>query len=581
MNRLRTPLFVLLLGLIAFACGRGGEEDAASSLLLTVGSGAIKLAVGEQAELSVTPTDGNGVPFVGVYTLRWSSSAPAVASVTTAGHLVGVADGAATITATATRADTGASATASVAVTVGAGVVDAGTGSDAGVTSGLIAAYGFGEGSGTSVLDASGNGRTGTFVGSPTWTTGIHGGALAFGGNGAYVSFGNVGAVNGLTRTTLSAWIKTTQTAEQHILDASRCDGVNGGGPFELGTSFFTAGRATLLVYKSGGAPDYVYVESATSVTDGAWHHIAATYDGAKLSMYVDGALSGSTIASGYTLTTTTNPLELGGNCTGHPYPWNGSVDDLRLYGRALSATEIQTDMNASVGSGSAPSGDAGVTDSGVTDSGMLDAGGKLLYATSFPGTENPISEGGRWLGGLTDGVVFKDVRTTPGRAFASGINYDYDDSLAILKSPVIPNDQFVEVTIYLKQGYVPPSSHEIELLLRGNIDKTKGPAYAPLYEVLIPWGGTNGSIFYQNGVKGGFEQLPIGGPGYAPLKTGDVVRAEMVGSQITVKVNGAVAMTASDTRLPIGKPGIGFFVRPGGTPENWCISSARFGAAP
>ncbi len=393
------------------------------------------------------------------------------------------------------------------------------------------------------------------------------------------MSVGDVGALGGLTRTTMSAWIKTTQTGEEHVLAKSRCDGLTGGGPFEFGTGMFTPGRATLIVYKSGGSPDFAYVESATSVADGAWHHVAATYDGAKLQMFVDGVASGSTAAAGLTLTTTTNPLELGGNCTGHPYPWNGSIDDVRLYGRALTGTEIQADMSASVGLGSAPSGDAG----GPVDAGGSDAGGTLLYATSFPATENPLSEGGRWLGGRTHGGIYNDVRTTPGRAFASAFsvpnsNTPYDDSLGILNSPTIPNNQFVEVTIYLQQGYVAPSSHEIELLLRGDI---KGTNNAPLYDVSLPFGGSNGSIYYQNGAMGGFEQLPMAGPGYLPLKTGDVVRAEMVGSQITVKVNGKPAMTASDTRLPQGKPGIGFFVRPGTTPENWCISSARFGSVP
>jgi hypothetical protein len=93
-------------------------------------------------------------------------------------------------------------------------------------------------------------------------------------------------------------------------------------------------------------------------------------------------------------------------------------------------------------------------------------------YTTNFPLTENPISQGGRWLGGFTDGVMFKDVRTTPGRAFASGINNTYDDSLAILNSPAIANDHYVEVVVYLEPGYTAPSSHEIELLLRGNISR-------------------------------------------------------------------------------------------------------------
>jgi hypothetical protein len=200
-------------------------------------------------------------------------------------------------------------------------------------------------------------------------------------------------------------------------------------------------------------------------------------------------------------------------------------------------------------------------------------------YTTNFPLTENTISEGGRWLNGFTDGVVFKDVRTTAGRAFASGVNYDYDDSWAILNSPSIPNDHFVEVVVYREAGYTAPSSHEIQLQLRGNIDRNAGPYYAPLIEVLMPFGGTNGQIAYQNGQIGGYDILSTGGPGFNPLVTGDVVRAQIVGSSITVRVNGNLAMTATESRRPTGKPGIGFFVRPGGIPEKFCIS--RFSCGP
>jgi hypothetical protein len=202
------------------------------------------------------------------------------------------------------------------------------------------------------------------------------------------------------------------------------------------------------------------------------------------------------------------------------------------------------------------------------------------LYSTNFPLAENPISEGSRWLGGFTDGVVFKDVRTSGGRAFASGINNTYDDSLAILNSPAIPNDHFVEVVVYIAPGYQAPSSHEIELLLRGNISRSAGPNYAPLYEVLIPFGGTNGSVIYQDGSLGGWQELSTVGSGYDPLVTGDVIRAQIIGSNISVFVNGKIAFTANDSRHKTGKPGMGFFVRPGGTPQNYCISSFKAGAA-
>src|SRR5436309_4657318 len=61
-------------------------------------------------------------------------------------------------------------------------------------------------------------------------------------------------------------------------------------------------------------------------------------------------------------------------------------------------------------------------------------------YTTNFSRAENPISEGGRWLNGQTDGLDWTDVRTTPGFAFGTEIGGNrpapqrYDDSTALLK---------------------------------------------------------------------------------------------------------------------------------------------------
>src|SRR2546427_751312 len=67
-------------------------------------------------------------------------------------------------------------------------------------------------------------------------------------------------------------------------------------------------------------------------------------------------------------------------------------------------------------------------------------------YTTNFSRAENPISEGGRWLNGRTDGLDWTDVRTTPGFAFGTEIGGStpapqrYDDSTALLQGTWGPN---------------------------------------------------------------------------------------------------------------------------------------------
>lgn len=197
-------------------------------------------------------------------------------------------------------------------------------------------------------------------IGGPTWAAGQSGGGLSFNGGGAYVSMGDVDAMDGLSQITASAWIRTSAAGEKHILDKSGCDGASGGGPFELGTGFFVEGKATFVIYRASGASTFEKVDSTTTVTDGAWHHVAGVYDGSSVRIYVDGVLSGTTMAPGITMPGNSNAFELGGRCNGYAYPWNGSIDDVRIYGRALSAAEVQADMGAAVVEPAGGGADAG-----------------------------------------------------------------------------------------------------------------------------------------------------------------------------------------------------------------------------
>jgi hypothetical protein len=107
--------------LLFVAACQVGEATSASDFKLSISGGALHLAVNETAQLQVTPSDGAGAPYTGVYTIAWSSSNDAVANVSGKGLLTGAGNGNAVITATARRVDTGATATASLQVAVGTG----------------------------------------------------------------------------------------------------------------------------------------------------------------------------------------------------------------------------------------------------------------------------------------------------------------------------------------------------------------------------------------------------------------------------------------------------------------------------
>jgi hypothetical protein len=76
------------------------------------------------------------------------------------------------------------------------------------------------------------------------------------------------------------------------------------------------------------------------NVNDGRWHHVAAVYDGARVSLYADGRLDMSVEAAG---TTRTNDYKvfIGANAEKPGRNWNGLIDDVRIYSCGLNAEEL------------------------------------------------------------------------------------------------------------------------------------------------------------------------------------------------------------------------------------------------
>src|SRR5262249_19679228 len=198
---------------------------------------------------------------------------------------------------------------------------------------GLVAAYAFEEGSGTNAIDASGNDNKGVLAGATRTTSGKIGSALVFDGTSAMVNIAQSPSLDLSTAMTLEAWVyPTTLGGWRDIIyranDSYYLSGSGGGEP-AVGATF--AGTNSNL-FGPGALPL------------NAWSHVAATYDGATVRLYVGGnqvasrSQTGSIPASSY-------PLTLGGDPVYSQF-WAGSIDEVRVYNRALSAAEIQADMN-------------------------------------------------------------------------------------------------------------------------------------------------------------------------------------------------------------------------------------------
>lgn len=193
--------------------------------------------------------------------------------------------------------------------------------------------------------------------------------------------------------------------------------------------------------------------------------------------------------------------------------------------------------------------------------------GAAVTYSTTFDLTENPISEGGRWL---NTGTLWTPVRTANGLAFGTnGPQNAYDDSYAYL-SGFGPNQQG-EAVVYVDPALL-GDPHEVELLLRW----ADSPGNARGYECLFHFNGQI-QLMRWNGGFGQFDEIP-GATGSKSLGralvTGDVIKATISGNTINAYINGVLLSQVTDSMWPTGQPGIGFFKRTTGVNGGFAITS-------
>jgi hypothetical protein len=205
---------------------------------------------------------------------------------------------------------------------------------------GLVAAYSFDEGNGSTLYDASGKGRNGTLSG-PIWSgAGRNGGALSFDGVNDFVRVDDHADLDLTTGMTLEAWVNPSSLSGKWrtVLFKEQ----SGHMTYSLYANT-DAGRPTAQAYV-GGQKDAV---GTAALATNAWTHLASTYDGSALRLYVNGTLVKTTALSG-AMAVSTGQLKLGGNGVWSEW-FAGLMDDVRIYNRALTASEIAGDMTAPV----------------------------------------------------------------------------------------------------------------------------------------------------------------------------------------------------------------------------------------
>src|SRR5262249_4499176 len=169
----------------------------------------------------------------------------------------------------------------------------------------LVAAYGFDEGSGTTVADASGKGNGGT-VTATTWVAGRYGNALSFNGSNSWVTANDSNPLDLTTAMTLEAWVKPAALSGWMTVMMKES---STGMAYTIYANDFQP-RAAGYVHVNGSGD--VEAVSSSQLPLNTWSHVAATYDGANLRFYVNAVQVGSVALTG-SIATSSNPLRIGG----------------------------------------------------------------------------------------------------------------------------------------------------------------------------------------------------------------------------------------------------------------------------
>jgi flagellin-like protein len=211
----------------------------------------------------------------------------------------------------------------------------------------LVGYWKFDEGTGTTAADSSGNGNDGVIQGSTQWASGRYGSALSFPGLNTTGSKVNV-SDNNLLDTDYSFTIEA-------FINASSCWDSGGKSPTIVGKWWTSPTDGDYILWIPGCALKLTVAWHNASnqfesddiqggiINRGVWTHVAATFDNGNATLYINGTKIANRIMKVNHTELDEYPNDdvyIGALWTGY-YAFNGTIDEVRIYNRALSADEI------------------------------------------------------------------------------------------------------------------------------------------------------------------------------------------------------------------------------------------------
>ncbi|MES2774715.1 MAG: FG-GAP-like repeat-containing protein [Bacteroidota bacterium] len=279
------------------------------------------------------------------------------------------------------------------------------------------------------------------------------GAALHFDGIDDYISVNDTTGNIDTGRITLSAWIKTTAATPASII--SKRNACAGGNYFDFGIN--ASGHLSFALDDNGLVSQLL--TGSFLVNDGLWHQVVAVRKDSVLSLYVDGVLDSTKIFQGIPSIHNNAPLQIGANaCGGTGNFFNGAMDEVRLWSKALSPLSIQNSLNCELANGQSGllayykfnQGIAADTNTAVTtlDDSSGNGNNGILHNFTLNGSSS------NWIapGGVVTGVACANINSW------LGANPDWNNA-ANWSGGYIPTDE-TNVVINAGMPFMPEVSN-------------------------------------------------------------------------------------------------------------------------
>jgi hypothetical protein len=202
----------------------------------------------------------------------------------------------------------------------------------------------FDEPSGSTAQDSSSGNNDAELRNGAAWTGGKFGGALRLDGTDDYAYIEETTNLNFYSSLTIAAWVKpATVTRDQDIVCKNWETSYTG---YEFGLN--SAGELMFRINPTSSS--YTYrTSSGAAITPNVWQHVAVTYDGTNIRFYKNGALK-TTVAAGGRLYPAASDIYIGMYESGEDFIFSGTIDELRVYDRTLTSTEINQLYSLTIG---------------------------------------------------------------------------------------------------------------------------------------------------------------------------------------------------------------------------------------